>query len=138
MIKGNMVTSIENERMKGLTDSLKGSSIKLAETNKQHPEDQTNELLNQYPSMKALIGTGVDDGDIIVRTIEARSALSGFKVYTFDNTQETMNLLRSGKIEGTISHSHALMGEKGVRTIVKWLERRTCLCPSRLTRKQAS
>lgn len=129
IIKGNMVTSIENERMKGLMDSLKASSIKLAETDMQHPEDQTNELLNQYPSMKVLIGTGVDDGDIIVRTIEARSALSGFKVYTFDNTQETMNLLRSGKIEGTISHSHALMGEKGVETIVKWLEKKDLPLP---------
>lgn len=123
IIKGNNVTSIETQRIKGLKDSLKASSIKLVETDRQHAEEQTNDLLNLYPSMKMLIGTGIDDGDLIVRTIESRSALSGYEIYTFDDTQETMNLLRSGKIAGTIHHSHSLMGVKSVETIVKWLEK---------------
>ncbi|MFY0761387.1 substrate-binding domain-containing protein [Metabacillus dongyingensis] len=129
IVKGNKVSSIEELRLKGLRDSTQTSKIKLVKTEKQHAEEQTNELLNQYPTMKVLIGTGIDDGDLIVRTIESRSTLGSYKIFTFDDTRESINLLRSGKIAGTIHHGHSQMGQKSVETIVKWLEKKDLPLP---------
>lgn len=129
VVKGNKVTSIEELRLKGLKDSTRYSAIKLVETTLNHAEEQTNELLNLYPNMKVIIGTGIDDGDLIVRAIESRSTLDSYQIYTFDDTQETMELLRSGKIDGTVRHGHQEMGKKSVETIVNWLEKKDLPLP---------
>jgi ribose transport system substrate-binding protein len=130
LIIGNESAGYLKQRLDGF---IKGISrypeVELVDVS---PEDissnqaslKTQEILNQHPNAKAFVGLSADDGAEIVKAIQKRSKVEDYYIYTFDDTQETLSLLKKGLIDGTLTHSPKQMGERSVSLIVQWLEGR--------------
>lgn len=80
------------------------------------------DVMNRYPEADALIAVNSNITETLVREIGKRYHQSPFRIYSFDDSPETMELLKAGKLEGMILQSPEEMGRISVDLMVKWLK----------------
>lgn len=127
VIVGNRSSSDQILRLQGLKEALASSEhIQLIElaTEKEgriQAFENTNELLNRHPDMKAFVGLAADDGAGIVKAIRSRAKLDQFHIFTFGDTPEVIGLLQQGIIDATLIQDPKMMGQKSVQLMLQWL-----------------
>lgn len=83
----------------------------------------TYSLLKQYPSITTMVGLSALDGIGIVDGIQEIAPNGMFTVIAFDLLPETLQLIRTGKIEATIAQYPQEMGFKAVSVMIGLQER---------------
>lgn len=81
--------------------------------------EATYSLLKQYPKINTLIGTSALDGIGIVNGIKEFSPNKDIYITAFDVLPETLNLVRTDKIDATIAQYPKEMGATAVKVMVE-------------------
>lgn len=120
----------QRQRIQGIEDVLKalpGIKVMYAETSEQREQvvRTTREMMNRYPVLDAFIPVNANIAGVMLQEISRRAPLSSFRIYTFDDGQESYPLFESGKIDGMIAQDPAMMGKVSVQRIMEWLNGQT-------------
>lgn len=116
----------QKQRLNGIEDVLKDyPNIKTiyAETSSEREQiiATTKDVLNETPVVDGIIAVNANIVGALVQEISKRSQLAPYYIYSFDDSTESMALLKQGKIDGIIEQSPAMMGEKSVQLMMEWL-----------------
>jgi ribose transport system substrate-binding protein len=82
----------------------------------------TNQIMNEHPGAKAFIAVTASHASAIIQEIGKRSRVEDYYIYSFDDSPDTLSLLRQGDIDALIAQSPADMGGESVRLMIEWLE----------------
>jgi ribose transport system substrate-binding protein len=147
VVAGSDPTSNQELRQKGIAEVLSAfPEVEIVEVysfgNPMHAREETNEILNRHPNCKVFIGLSAESGLGIIQTIRTRAKLSDYMIYTFEDSPETLQLVKQGIISATLSHRPEDMGEVSMSLMLKWLEgkdlplERNYYTPSRMISKE--
>lgn len=117
----------QRERLRGILDEIKlypGFSGEIVESGNTSDEvaKVVRTVLNEKPSTRGLVSVAHNNVGVIVREIGSRYRLEEFYIYSFDETPETLELMRSGAVEAVIAQDPFKMGELSVQLMMQWLE----------------
>ncbi|THF73698.1 sugar ABC transporter substrate-binding protein [Cohnella fermenti] len=120
----------QQQRVKGIMDVLKkvpGVRTEYAETIESRDQiiAATQDVMNRLPDVDAFIAVNANIADAMVQEIGRRSQVAPYHIYSFDDSPDTMSLLREGKLDGIIEQSPEEMGRLGVKLIIEWLRGET-------------
>lgn len=115
------------QRIKGIEDTLKNYrniDVFYGETPSAREEviTSTQHILNEVPNADAFIAVSANTVGAMVQEIGKRYQLDPFYIYSFDDSPESISLLKQGKIDGVIRQSPVEMGQLSVELMVKWLK----------------
>jgi len=82
----------------------------------------TNQILNENPKSRAYIAVTASHASAIIQEIGKRSRVEDYYIYSFDDSPDTLSMLREGDIDALIEQSPADMGSESVRLMIEWLE----------------
>ncbi len=82
----------------------------------------TNQIMNEHPGAKAFIAVTASHASAIIQEIGKRYRVEDYYIYSFDDSPDTLALLRQGDIDALIAQSPADMGGESVRLMIEWLE----------------
>lgn len=127
LVAGDQQEHFQRERVNGILDGIRAyPSIEseIVEIGKSNEEvaDATNQILNREPNTKAFISVSANSASVIVREIRKRYKIEDFYLYAFDESPETIKLLKEGAIDALITQDPERMGQWSVDLIVRWLE----------------
>jgi ribose transport system substrate-binding protein len=94
----------------------------LFDVNQSSAKNETATLLNKHPECRFYIALSGESVQEIVEVISTRNRIKDFSIFTFDDNQETMDLLEAGLIDLTLKHQPRDMGQKSLQLVIKWLE----------------
>ncbi|WP_058308164.1 sugar ABC transporter substrate-binding protein [Gracilibacillus massiliensis] len=83
--------------------------------------DQTNEVLNQYPAIDAFIVLNSNDVSKVVSTIKSRVNKQKHLIYSFDATEEVLQLMKESEVEVALAHDYQQIGAKSMDLMTQWL-----------------
>ncbi|EFM12597.1 periplasmic binding protein/LacI transcriptional regulator [Paenibacillus curdlanolyticus YK9] len=117
----------QRSRLKGILEVLKAypqvkTEIVASGDEKDAVVSATDDLLNTQPDAKAFIAVAANHASIIIQEIEKRSRVEPYYIYAFDDSPETMTLLKQSKIDALVAQSPELMGELSVKLMTEWLD----------------
>lgn len=87
--------------------------------------ETTQHVLNQYPSLEAVISVDASLTGGVIQEISRRRQVDSVGIYTFDEHQEIEPLLEAGKINALVKQSPEEMGRLSVQLIFEWLNGET-------------
>lgn len=128
VVKDSNFLSLQELRLAGIKQALKVyQNIHLIELSQdqvmsRNASQQTDLLLNEHPDLSAFIGLGQNDSSGIVASIEHRSTVENYAIYSFDYTEEAANLMRRRAIVESVEHDLHRIGLKSVQQLSAWLE----------------
>ena len=116
----------QQQRVNGIMDVLKrypDVKTEYAETieSREMIIAATQDVLNRQPDVDAFIAVNANIADAMVQEIGRRSQVAPYHIYSFDDSKDTMSLLKAGKLDGIIEQSPEEMGRLGVKLIIEWL-----------------
>lgn len=85
----------------------------------------TQDAMNRLPDVNAFVAVNANIADAMVQEIGRRSRVEPFHIYSFDDSPDTLSLLKQGKLDGMIEQSPEEMGRKSVDLMVRWLNGET-------------
>jgi ribose transport system substrate-binding protein len=111
------------EGMKEVLESHREIQLVDAETSSSREEviATTQEVLNKWPDVDAIIAVNSDIVSALVQEISKRSQVEPYYIYSFDDGQDSISLLQEGKIDGLVEQSPEMMGRTSVQLIKGWL-----------------
>ncbi|MWC28856.1 substrate-binding domain-containing protein [Paenibacillus sp. MMS18-CY102] len=117
----------QRSRLKGIVEVLRAypqvkTEIVASGDEKDAAVSATDELLNTQPDAKAFIAVAANHANVIIQEIEKRSQVEPYFIYSFDDSPDSMALLKQGKIDALIAQSPEQMGELSVKLMVQWLD----------------
>ncbi len=113
-------------RLNGILDALQAYPdirTEYAET----PESReqviaaVKDLMNRMPDADSFIAVNANIAGAMVQEIGKRSRVEPYYIYSFDDSPETLTLLKQGKLDGMIEQSPEEMGRTGMRLMIQWL-----------------
>lgn len=127
IVDGKDPTSFQELRRRGVAQVLSEySEVEIVEIHDSesamHAKDETNEILNQHPDCKVFLGLSAEAGVGIIHTIRTRAKLSDYAIFSFEDSPETIELVKQGTIQATLSHRPKDMGEASMSLMLKWLK----------------
>lgn len=117
----------ERERLAGIlsvTGRHPGIVTEVAEAGvtREDTASAVRDQLNAHPDTKAILSVAYNNAEVVAREIRKRTRAEDFYLYAFDESPETLELLREGIINGLIIQDPYRMGEWSVDLMVRWLE----------------
>jgi ribose transport system substrate-binding protein len=127
VIKNVSTPTTDDLRLKGLREVFsKYPDIKLvvavASDEMAQPKMQTNDILNHNPNVNAFIGLSIDSGDSIVQATHSRSRANEYPIYIFDDSPQTVMLIKNGQVKAGLSQHYEEMGILSVNLMKRWLD----------------
>jgi ribose transport system substrate-binding protein len=115
------------QRIQGIEDTLKkyaNIDVFYGETPSAREDviTSTQNILNEVPNADAFIAVSANTVGAMVQEISKRYQIDPFYIYSFDDSPESISLLREGKLDGVIRQSPVEMGQLSVELMVKWLK----------------
>ncbi|TXK85179.1 substrate-binding domain-containing protein [Paenibacillus sp. N3.4] len=123
----NMTTpTMDDLRLKGLSEAFsKYDGIKMVfasdDMETTQPNMQTYDILNHYPNVSAFIGLPTESGESIFQASHARSRTKEYQIFIFDDSPQTIMLIRNGLIRAGLSQHYKEMGSLSVNLMKRWL-----------------
>ncbi|WP_256761165.1 substrate-binding domain-containing protein [Cohnella sp. WQ 127256] len=120
----------QQQRMNGIHDVLKQYPkvhMEYAETldTSEQVMATTKDLMNRLPEVDAFIAVNANITGAMIQEIGKRSQVEPYHIYSFDDSPETLSLLKQGKLDGMIEQSPETMGRISVNLMIKWLSGET-------------
>ncbi|WP_123039286.1 sugar ABC transporter substrate-binding protein [Cohnella candidum] len=120
----------QQRRLDGIYDVLKaypGIKTKYAETldSREHIIATTQDIMNRSPDVQAFVAVNANIAEAMIQEIGRRSRVEPFHIYSFDDSPDTLSLLKQGKLDGMIEQSPQEMGKLSVNLLIKWLKGET-------------
>ncbi|MFC5468679.1 sugar ABC transporter substrate-binding protein [Cohnella suwonensis] len=120
----------QKQRLNGIDDVLKqypDVRTEYAETldTREQVISTTQNLMNRLPNVDAFIAVNANLAGAMIQEIGRRSRVEPYDIYSFDDSPDTLNLLKQGKLDGMIEQSPETMGEISVSLMIKWLSGQT-------------
>ncbi|OCT14181.1 hypothetical protein A8709_25435 [Paenibacillus pectinilyticus] len=127
VIKNLSSPSTDELRLKGLNEVFsKYGGIKLVfatdDEEMSQPKMQANDILNHYPDVSAFIGLSTDSGESIVQAAHSRSRAKNYPIFIFDDSPQTVMLIKNGQIQAGLSQHYEEMGIMSVNLMKRWLD----------------
>jgi ribose transport system substrate-binding protein len=116
----------QKQRLNGIHDILKEYPkvrTEYAETPDMREQviATTQDLMNRMPNVDAFIAVNANIAGAMIQEIGRRSRVEPYDIYSFDDSPETLLLLKQGKLDGMIEQSPETMGRISVSLMIKWL-----------------
>jgi ribose transport system substrate-binding protein len=120
----------QQQRLNGIHDVLKNYPIvrtEYAETpdTREQVIATTQDLMNRFPNVDAFVAVNANNAGAMIQEIGRRSQVEPYDIYSFDDSPETLALLKQGKLDGMIEQSPETMGRISVSLMIKWLSGET-------------
>ncbi|RUS42649.1 substrate-binding domain-containing protein [Cohnella sp. AR92] len=120
----------QQQRVNGIMSILQkypGVRTEYAETTESREKiiATTQDVLNRIPDVDAFIAVNANITDAMVQEIGRRSQVAPYDIYSFDDSKDTLPLLKAGKLDGIIEQSPDEMGRLSVKRIIEWLRGET-------------
>lgn len=117
----------QEQRLQGMQDILRaypGIRTEQAETDNTRERiiAVTKELMNRSPDVQAFVAMNANLAAAMVQEIGRRSRVEPYDIYSFDDSPDTLTLLRQGVIDGLIEQSPEEMGRLSVDLLIQWLK----------------
>ncbi|SFI31369.1 ribose transport system substrate-binding protein [Paenibacillus sp. UNC496MF] len=114
-------------RLRGLREALRAHpDVRLVfaagDAAKLQAGMQTDDMLNRYPGVDAFVGLPADSAKSIVDAADSRSKRSPRRVFMFDDSPQTEELIRSGAVQAGLSQHYEDMGKMSVDLLQRWLD----------------
>ncbi|MFC3800443.1 sugar ABC transporter substrate-binding protein [Cohnella sp. GCM10012308] len=116
----------QRQRIQGLNDVLKNyPDVKTAYAETGETREQviatTQDMMNRLPDVDAFVAVNANIADAMIQEIGRRSQVGPYDIYTFDDSSDSLDLLKAGKLDGVLEQSPDKMGRQSVSLMVKWL-----------------
>lgn len=116
----------QKQRLAGLQDILgQYPNVQMAYAETDERQEQviavTRELMNQHPHVDAFISLNANFAATMIQEIERRSQVELYDIYSFDDSPDSLPLLKEGKLDGIIEQAPEEMGRMSVELMMKWL-----------------
>jgi ribose transport system substrate-binding protein len=120
----------QQQRINGIQDVLKNYPnvrTEYAETpdTREDVVATTQNLMNRMPDVDAFIAVNANNAEAMIQEIGRRSRVEPYDIYSFDDSHETLELLKQGKLDGMIEQSPETMGRISVSLMIEWLSGKT-------------
>jgi ribose transport system substrate-binding protein len=120
----------QQQRLNGIHDVLKNyPKVRTEYAETPDSRDQviatTQDLMNRIPDVKAFVAINANNAGAMIQEIGRRSRVEPYDIYSFDDSPETLKLLKQGKLDGMIEQSPETMGRISVSLMIKWLRGET-------------
>jgi len=120
----------QQQRLNGIHDILKdypNVRTEYAETpdTREQVIAITQDMMNRMPNVDAFIAVNANNAGAMIQEIGRRSRVEPYNIYSFDDSPETLFLLKKGKLDGMIEQSPEAMGRISVSLMIKWLNGET-------------
>ncbi|MFC4598715.1 substrate-binding domain-containing protein [Cohnella hongkongensis] len=120
----------QQQRLNGIYDVLKhypGIRTEYAETPdaRERIIAATQDLMNRLPDVRAFVAVHANAAEAMIQEIGRRSRVEPYHIYTFDDSPDSLLLLKQGKLDGMFEQSPETMGRIGVNLMIEWLSGRT-------------
>lgn len=120
----------QQQRLNGIHDILKAYPdirTEYAETSetKEQVIATTQDLMNRFPEVNAFVAINANITGAMVQEIGRRSQVEPYDIYSFDDSTDTISLLRQRKLDGMIVQSPEDMGRMSVNRMIEWLRGET-------------
>jgi ribose transport system substrate-binding protein len=120
----------QQQRLNGIHDVLKNYPnvrTEYAETpdSREQVIATTQDLMNRFPNVDAFVAVNANNAGAMIQEIGRRSQVEPYDIYSFDDSPETLALLKQGKLDGMIEQSPETMGRISVSLMIKWLSGET-------------
>lgn len=124
LISGSKGATNQRERVNGISDALKGTGHEIiamgfSNISRVQAGQEAEKILKQYPETTMMIGTSGLDAIGIYDAVR-RTKQEEIIIYGYDNLPETLNLVSSGKIKGTVVQEPYEMGRKAVQLMLDY------------------
>lgn len=116
----------QRQRIQGIDDVLKKyPGVKTAYAKTEETREQviatTQDMMNRLPDVDAFIAVNANIADAMIQEIGRRSQVGPYDIYSFDDSSDSLDLLKAGKLDGVLEQSPDKMGRMSVNLMVKWL-----------------
>jgi len=116
----------ERQRLAGINDVLNRYPnvwTEYAETpdTKEQIIAATRDAMNRLPDVNAFVAVNANIAGAMIQEIGRRSQVEPYDIYSFDDSPDSMPLLRQGKLDGIIEQSPEAMGRLSVNLMIQWL-----------------
>ncbi|RED56813.1 sugar ABC transporter substrate-binding protein [Cohnella lupini] len=120
----------QQQRLNGIQDVLKNYPnvrTEYSETpdTREDVVATTQNLMNRMPDVDAFIAVNANNAEAMIQEIGRRSRVEPYDIYSFDDSHETLELLKQGKLDGMIEQSPETMGRISVSLMIEWLSGKT-------------
>ena len=114
------------ERIQGIQEVLKGSSIQIIDTRTDDVDNvraksNAADTLVRYPDIKALVGLWSYNGPAILNAVKDANKVGRVKIVTFDEADETLAGIRDGAIHATVVQQPYEFGYQAITLMAKAL-----------------
>ncbi|RKP45863.1 sugar ABC transporter substrate-binding protein [Cohnella endophytica] len=116
----------QTQRLSGIDDVLKDypnvhKQYAVTPDSREEVISATQDLMNRTPDVNAFVAVNANFADAMIQEIGRRSRVEPYHIYSFDDSKDTLKLLKKGKIDGMIEQSPETMGKVSVSLMIKWL-----------------
>ncbi|MFD2332763.1 sugar ABC transporter substrate-binding protein [Cohnella sp. GCM10020058] len=116
----------QRQRIQGINDVLKNyPDVKTAYAETGETREQiiatTQDMMNRLPDVDAFVAVNANIADAMIQEIGRRSQVGPYDIYSFDDSSDSLDLLKTGKLDGMLEQSPDKMGRLSVNLMVKWL-----------------
>ena len=116
----------QQQRLRGILDALRDyPDVRTEYAETSEARDQviaaTKDVMNRMPDVQAFVAVNANTAAAMIQEIGRRSRVEPYHIYSFDDSQEAMSLLRQGKLDGMIEQSPEAMGRISVSRMIEWL-----------------
>ena len=120
----------QQQRINGIYDVLKeypNVLTEYAETTDAREQviSATQDLMNRLPDVQAFVAVNANTAEAMIQEIGRRSRVEPYHIYSFDDSHDSMSLLKQGKLDGVIEQSPETMGRISVNLMTEWLSGET-------------
>lgn len=137
-----------SERIQGITESLKGSKVKIVDvrtddTDRVKAKSNVADTLVQNPDIAALVGIWSYNGPAIVNALKESNKGGKVKIICFDEEDETIAGIKSGAIYATVVQQPYEFGYESIKRMAAYLrgdktvfpENKLSIIPTRAIKK---
>ncbi|MFJ5714183.1 sugar ABC transporter substrate-binding protein [Neobacillus sp. NPDC093127] len=116
----------QTERLRGIQNVLKDyPNVKIINAETTDTREQimaaTRDVLNRTPNVNAFIVVNANAAGAMAQEIRNRYQADHYHLYSFDDSPESLSLLKQGRLDAMIEQSPEKMGEISVERIMEWL-----------------
>jgi len=104
----------------GRYPSMSVADVRISHISRLQAAKQTQEMLQKYPDLKAIVGFSALDG-LGIAEATALAGASNVRVFAFDDLENTRQAIRDGRIVATIVQNPYRIGEEAIDVLNDYL-----------------
>lgn len=130
LMSGDQQEYYQIQRLNGIRDVLRNyPNVRTIQAETPDKTERviavTRDVMNRVPDADAFIAVNANIAGAMIQEIGRRSRIEPFHIYSFDDSSESLPLLKEGKLDGMIGQSPESMGRISVSLMMKWLNGET-------------